>query len=285
MVISDKPFAAEPIIDVNVLKSQFHQYYNCLSEDEIQPYKIIWCSGLTLHYRADAPEKLLLIYGSLLVIIKNINGTLSKLKLDYKDINFLVEETGSTVNCITIDYKSGLKERIFYDSIVSNLVNDLLLELRKKLVQKVPEVHRGDLPDPAFSDAEENNYPGALVARAAVMDKSSVLCSLKQKKLYDHPGLLFRKVITRTHFTIVCQKEILIFMEQANTRENHNMEGELLYISLSSLRNVSLEATGKGMLLKYIFTTERILELFYENERTDKLLKVMSYINSMTARS
>lgn len=283
MVISDKPFAAEPIIDVNVLKGQFHQYYNCLKEEEIQPYKIILCSRLTPR-KPEESEKLLLIYGSVLIIIKNNNEAISKLKLDYNDINFLVRETGSTVNSVTIDYKSGLKERIFYDAMASGLVNGLLLELRKKLVEKVCDSHRSDLSDPAFSDAEENTYFGAHMAREAVMDKAEVLCSLKQKKVYNHPGLLFSKVITQTHFTLLCKKEILIFMERASTRENHNIEGDLLYISLSSLRNVSLEATGKGMLLKYVFHTERVVELFYENESTDQLLKVMSYINSMTAR-
>ncbi len=280
MFSADRTGATEPIIDIDALKNQFPQYYSCLSQDEIQPYKIILCSGL-LTKKDELLEKLVLIYRDNLIIIKNISGRISKLKLNFSDINYVINEGRPNSNSITIDYKYDLRERIYYDLEVNDLVNGLLLELRKKLIENTLLLEKDDYSDLNFSDAEENKYQGAVVAKAAVMDKASILCSLKQKKIHHYPGLVFSKVITLTHFTVVCKKEIIIFMEKVNYRANHTISGDIIHIPLGALKNVALEATGKGMIMKYTFNTEKKLEMFYENERTDQLLKIMSYINSM----
>ncbi len=283
MISSDRAVAAEPIIDIKILKNKFPQYYRCLGENELQPYKIVLCSNLIAH-REELLEKIIMIYGTKLVIIKNINSNISKMNLDFADINYVVNEGQPNSYCITINYKNDLKERIFFDSNVNDLVKNLLVELRKKLIENTFINEREEYSEPAFSDTEENIYAGALLAKDAVIDKTSVLCSLKQKKVYNHPGLLFNKVMTQSHFSVVCKKEIIIFMENNNSRPSHNITGDLIHIPLRALKNIALEATGKGMKMKYVFNSDQKLELFYENERTDQLLKIMSYINSMIVR-
>ncbi|EMS70303.1 hypothetical protein [Ruminiclostridium cellobioparum] len=283
MISSDRAVTAEPIIDIKILKDKFPQYYRCLGQDELQPHKIVLCSNLIAN-KDELLEKLIMIYSTKLVIIKIINGSISKMNLGFEDINYVVNEGQPNSYCISIDYRNGLKERIFFDSNVNELVNGLLVELRKKLIENTFITEKLDYSDIAFSDTEENIYTGALLAKNAVIDKASVLCSLKQKKVYHHPGLLFNKVMTHAHFTIVCKQEIIIFMENDNSRPNHNITGDLIHIPLRALKNIALEATGKGMKMKYVFNTDKKMEIFYENERTDQLLKIMSYINSMIVR-
>ena len=282
MFSPDRSIATEPIIDIDSLKTYFPQYYSCLSEAELKPYKIILCSNLMLH-REESLEKIILIYSSKLLIIKNINSNISKLKLTFEEINFVVNEGLPNSNCITIDYKSELMERIFYDSNVNDLVNGLLVELRKKLIEN-SFCQEENYSDFAFSDAEENKYLGAAIAKAAILEKATIICSLKQKKVYNYPGLVFSKIMTPTHFTIMTRNEMVIFIERTTSRANHNFSGDLIHVPLRALKNVTLEATGKGMIMKYIFNSERKLKLFYENERTDQLLKIMSYINSLISR-
>ncbi len=283
MFSSDRSIATEPIIDIDSLKTYFPQYYSCLREDELKPYKIILCTNLLLH-REESLEKLILIYSSKLLIIKNINNSISKLKLAFEEINFVVNEGLPNSNCITIDYKSELMERFFYDSNVNDLVNGLLVELRKKLIESSFCTEEENNSDFAFSDAEENKYLGAAIARAAILEKATIICSIKQKKVYNYPGLVFSKIVTPTHFTMMTKNEIVIFIERITSRASHNISGDLIHVPLRALKNVTLEATGKGMIMKYIFNSERKLELFYENERTDQLLKIMSYINSLISR-
>ncbi|MDF2987250.1 MAG: hypothetical protein K0R50_2760 [Eubacterium sp.] len=280
MISADRANTTGPIINIEVLKNGFPKYYGCLGQDELQPDKIILCSSL-IEKSDELLEKVILVYSTKLIIIKNLNSYLSKYKLNYEDINYIILEGMPNPYSITIDYKYDLKERIFYDAKSYDLVYELVSDLRKKFLDSTV---LEDYSDFAFSDVEEKTYPGASIARAGVLEQGSVLCSLKQKRIFDHPGLVFRKFITKTHFSVVCKKEIIIFFEKINSRINHNFSGDLIHIPLKALKNVSLEATGKGMILKYLFNTDRRLELFYDNDSTDQLLKIMSYINSMITR-
>ncbi len=282
MVSSDGYIATEPIININILKNAYPAYYNCLNEDELQPYKIILCSNL-IGKREEFAEKIILLYNTEFIMFKNVNSKISKYKLLLEEINFLVNEGLPHSYCIAIDYRNALSERIYYDSEVNDLVSGLLNELRKKLIESTSIAERVDYSDLAFSDMEFNKYPGAEFAKSGILDKNSVLCSLMQRKVYNHPGLVFSKVLTNAHFTVICKKEILVFMERSSTRVNHSISGDLIHIPLRALKNISIEATGKGMLLKYLFNSNRKLELFYENQSTDQLLKIMSYVNSMIA--
>lgn len=283
MISADRSNTTGPIINIEVLKNGFPKYYGCLSHDELQPYKIILCSGL-IEKKEELLEKIILVYSTKLIIIKNINANISKYKLNYDDINYITLEGMPDPYCITIDYKYDLKERVFCNAEAFDLVYELIRDLRKKILNSISLEEREDYSDIAFSDMEEKKYPGASIARASVLEQDSVLCSLKQRRIFDHPGLVFRKFITKTHFTLVCKKEIIIFFEKINSRINNNFSGDLIHIPLKALKNVSLEATGKGMILKFLFNTDKKLELFYDNDRTDQLLKIMSYINSMITR-
>ncbi len=283
MISADRSNTTGPIINIEVLKNGFPKYYGCLSHDELQPYKIILCSGL-IEKKEELLEKIILVYSTKLIIIKNINANISKYKLNYDDINYITLEGMPDPYCITIDYKYDLKERVFCNTEAFDLVYELIRDLRKKILNSISLEEREDYSDIAFSDMEEKKYPGASIARASVLEQDSVLCSLKQRRIFDHPGLVFRKFITKTHFTLVCKKEIIIFFEKINSRINNNFSGDLIHIPLKALKNVSLEATGKGMILKFLFNTDKKLELFYDNDRTDQLLKIMSYINSMITR-
>ncbi len=283
MISEDRSNTTGPIINIEVLKNGFPKYYGCLSHDELQPYKIILCSGL-IEKKEELLEKIILVYSTKLIIIKNINANISKYKLNYDDINYITLEGMPDPYCITIDYKYDLKERVFCNAEAFDLVYELIRDLRKKILNSISLEEREDYSDIAFSDMEEKKYPGASIARASVLEQDSVLCSLKQRRIFDHPGLVFRKFITKTHFTVVCKKEIIIFFEKINTRINNNFSGDLIHIPLKALKSVSLEATGKGMILKFLFNTDKKLELFYDNDRTDQLLKIMSYINSMITR-
>ncbi len=283
MISADRSNNTGPIITIEVLKNGFPKYYGCLSHDELQPYKIILCSSL-IEKKEELLEKIILVYSTKLIIIKNINANISKYKLNYDDINYITLEGMPDPYCITIDYKYDLKERVFCNAEAFDLVYELIRDLRKKILNSISLEEREDYSDIAFSDMEEKKYPGASIARASVLEQDSVLCSLKQRRIFDHPGLVFRKFITKTHFTVVCKKEIIIFFEKINSRINKNFSGDLIHIPLKALKNVSLEATGKGMILKFLFNTDKKLELFYDNDRTDQLLKIMSYINSMITR-
>ncbi len=280
MISADKSYIADPIIDMGILRREFPQYYSYLGVDELQPRKIILCSNLIIK-KDDALEKIIFIYRDRLVILKYINGNISKYTLEYSDIDYVVKEGVPEPYCITIEYKSELKERIFYDRIAYATVDSLLYELRSSLADHVSSGVENSQAEFAFSDLEENKYPGAAIAKAAVIDRSSVICSLKQKRVYDRLGLIFRKTVTYTHFTVVCKKELLIFFEKSSSRHEHTVSGDLIHISINALKNISIEATGTGMLLKYQFNSGRKMQLFYENERTDQLLKIMSYINGL----
>ncbi len=282
MVSSDRYVAPEPIINIDILKASFPAYYNLLNQDELQPYKIILCSNLS-GKKEEAAETIILLYNSEFIMLKNVTNGISKHKLLLEDVNFLVNEGVPHSYCIVIDYKHAQNERIYYDSKVNDLVRGILTEFRIKLLESMRIDERSACSELAFSDMELNKYPGAAIAKSLILDENSVLCSLMQRKVHNHPGLLFSKVVTNTHFTVVCKREIIIFMERSSTRVSRDISGDLIHIPLRALRNISIEATGKGMLLKYLFNSNRKLELFYENQSTEQLLKIMSYVNSLIA--
>lgn len=181
MFPSDRSSATEPIIDIDSLKAYFPQYYSCLSEAELNPYKIILCSNLMLQ-REESFEKLILIYSSKLLIIKNLNNSISKLKLAFEEINFVVNEGLPNSKCITIDYKYEFVERIYYDSNVNDLVNGLLVELRKKLIENSFYAEEENYSDLAFSDAEENKYLGAAIAKGSYWRRLQLYAVLSKRK-------------------------------------------------------------------------------------------------------
>jgi hypothetical protein len=86
---------------------------------------------------------------------------------------------------------------------------------------------------------------------------------------------------SQTHYTIVSNNEIVVFKEKYEPMDDKDICGDLIFIPLNSVKSVSLESTDKGMLMKYMFSTKKTFELFYQNEKTDELLKAMSYINGV----
>ncbi len=283
MISANRAFDLEPLIDIKTLKSKFPQYYKYLYGDELQPNKIVLCSNLILK-KDDTLEKILLVYKDRFIIIKSINGNITKYIIEYKDIDYIVSEGMPNPSGIAVEYRTDARERIFYDAEGMEIVNTLLLELRKNINMAVNIIQREGIPELAFSDMEAKKYAGAVIANNALLDKASAVCSIKQKRIYTRVGYLFRRTLTQTHFTIVCKREIVIFREKGKARTGDSVSGDLMYIPLGAIKNVSIEATGKGMILKYLFNSNRKLELYYENERTDQLLKLMSYLNGQVSK-
>lgn len=282
MISVDKAFDLGPSITMDFLKNEFPQYYKQLDEIELQPVKIILCSGL-ISRKDDTLEKILLVYSDRYVIIKSINKSIYKYIIEYKDIDYILKEGVPYPGSIVIEYKSDARERIFYDEKSSEVIDLLLLELRKNIAGLAKINYETD-PGLSFSDMEEKKYPGAAIVRNALLNPSYAVCSLFQKKLNNRFGLLFRKTLTETHFTVVCKGEVIIFREKGRKMNGSGIWGDLLHIPLGAVRNVSIEATGEGMILRYLFNSNRKLEIFYENERTDQLLKIMSYINGLISK-
>lgn len=283
MISANRAYDLEPLININTLKNEFPQYYKYLYGDELQPNKIILCSRLILK-REDTLEKILLVYKERFVIIKSINGNITKYIVEYKDIDYIVSEGMPTPSGIAVEYRTDVRERIFYDEKGLEIIDNLLLELRKNIDMASDIIHDENTPELAFSDMEAQKYSGAVIANKAVLDKASALCSLKQKRIYTRAGFLFRRTLTPTHFTIICKKEIIIFREKGKSGNGDSVSGDLILIGLGAIKNLSIEATGEGMILKYLFHSNRKLELFYENERTGQLLKIMSYINGLVTK-
>lgn len=277
MISANKSFSQGPIINIGILKSEFPKFYSCLESDELSPTHILVCSRL-ISKRDDLLEKLIFVYEELFVVLKSVNDKISKHRIEFNDINCIVLEDAPKTTCIAIDYKADLKEKIFFAENSFEIIDSLISNVRRKLFIKFDNSKDMNFCEVAFSDLDENKYPGAAMARRSVVDKQTALCGIKQKRVYKPFGLLFKRQMTQTHFTLLCQNEIIIFLEKSS-KVNGEVTGDLIHVSFGSLKNVSVEATGKGMLLKYLFRSGRKLEFFYENERTEQLLKLMSFVN------
>ncbi len=263
--------------DIELLKSEYEEYYNILTQAELSPVNIIMCSSLTTE-RHNAFEKIILIYENRIVVLKKVNGSISKYNIEYNDINYIVIEGLPKPVCLNIYYKEEGRERIFFDSFAEEIMNKLVKELRKLVIHGRGTVEAVKLFE---YNNEEPLYIGKTLTTEALFKNQISVCELYQRRVYDRYWSIFRKIITQTHYSVVSNNEMVVFKEKYEPMDDKDICGDLIFIPLNSVKNVSLESTDKGMVLKYMFSTMKTFELFYQNEKTDELLKAMSYINGV----
>ncbi len=281
MISMDNYSAVEPLEGkIEVLKKGYIEYYNSLREDEFHPQKIIISSDL-LVIENESLEKVILLYSNKLIILKRVDNNILKNILEYNDINYIVDEEISSSSCLTILYGTDREERIFYDSKGYSIAKALLYDLRKLIVSKAAILKGESKPNYKLSDLEQSSYIGASIAKNAILDNSAIIGSLQQKRVYNYSWWILRKILTNTHVTIINENEVVVFIEKFNDKRKRNVSGDLFFIPIKALMSISIEATGKGMIMRYLFYSGRKFELFYQNEKTDELLKVMSFINGI----
>ncbi len=263
--------------DIELLKNEYEEYYSTLTQNELSPVNIILCSSLT-NDTDNGFEKILLIYEDRIVVLEKGNGSISKYNIGYNDVNYIVIEGLPRPGCLSIYYKEEGRERIFFDPFAEEIVNRLVEELRKLIIQDGDSNKEGRLSE---YNAGELWYMGKVLTTEALFKDQTVVCELYQKRVYDRYWSIFRKTITQTHYSIVSNNEMVVFKEKYEPMDDKDICGDLIFIPLNSIKNVSLESTDKGMVLKYMFCCKKAFELFYQNEKTDELLKAMSFINGV----
>jgi hypothetical protein len=274
-----KPDYIDTIIDdIEILKKDYFNYYNCLCADELQPCKIINCVNLVI--KKNYPrDKMILFYTDRLIVLKYVNDRISKNTILYSGINYIVYGGVPYLSRLTIYYNYNEKEKISFDSSSNDIVNFLLSDLRKSISQ------RGEIAEPEnvsiIADFAENKQIGALIARKAMINEQSVLACIKQKKVYDRGWSVRRKLLTQAHCSILSNSEVVVLLQNSRSKKEKDINGDLVFIPIQALKSTSIEATGKGMVMKYLFCSDMKYQLFYENERTDELLKIMSFLNGI----
>ncbi len=263
--------------DIELLKSEYEEYYNILIQGELSPINILMCSSLT-NEKNNAFEKFLLLYEDRIIVLKKVNGNISKHAIEYNDINYIVIEGLPKPVCLNLYYKEEGRERIFFDSFAEEIMNRLVKELRKLIIHGRATEEAVNLFE---NNSDERDYIGKALTTQALFKNQVSVCELYQKRVYDRYWSIFRKVSTQTHYSIVSNSEMVVFKEKFEPMDDKDICGDLIFIPLTSVKNVSLESTDKGMVLKYMFYTTKTFELFYQNEKTDELLKAMSYINGV----
>ncbi len=263
--------------DIELLKSEYEEYYNILIQGELSPINILMCSSLT-NEKNNAFEKFLLLYEDRIIVLKKVNGNISKHAIEYNDINYIVIEGLPKPVCLNLYYKEEGRERIFFDSFAEEIMDRLVKELRKLIIHGRVTEETVNLFE---NNSDEREYIGKALTTQALFKNQVSVCELYQKRVYDRYWSIFRKVSTQTHYSIVSNSEMVVFKEKFEPVDDKDICGDLIFIPLTSVKNVSLESTDKGMVLKYMFYTTKTFELFYQNEKTDELLKAMSYINGV----
>lgn len=263
--------------DIELLKSEYEEYYNILIQAELSPINILMCSSLT-NEKNNAFEKFLLLYEDRIIVLKKVNGNISKHAIEYNDINYIVIEGLPKPGCLNLYYKEEGRERIFFDSFAEEIMDRLVKELRKLIIHGRVTEETVNLFE---NNSDEREYIGKALTTQALFKNQVSVCELYQKRVYDRYWSIFRKVSTQTHYSIVSNSEMVVFKEKFEPVDDKDICGDLIFIPLTSVKNVSLESTDKGMVLKYMFYTTKTFELFYQNEKTDELLKAMSYINGV----
>ena len=263
--------------DIELLKNEYEEYYSTLTQNELSPVNIILCSSLT-NDTDNGFEKILLIYEDRIVVLEKGNGSISKYNIGYNDVNYIVIEGLPRPGCLSIYYKEEGRERIFFDPFAEEIVNRLVKELRKLIIQDGDSNKEGRLSE---YNAGEPWYMGKVLTTATLFKDQTVVCELYQKRVYGRYWSIFRKTITQTHYSIVSNNEMVVFKEKYEPMDDKDICGDLIFIPLNSIKNVSLESTDKGMVLKYMFCCKKTFELIYQNEKTDELLKAMSFINGV----
>ncbi len=263
--------------DIELLKSEYEEYYNILIQGELSPINILMCSSLT-NEKNNAFEKFLLLYEDRIIVLKKVNGNISKHAIEYNDINYIVIEGLPKPVCLNLYYKEEGRERIFFDSFAEEIMDRLVKELRKLIIHGRVTEETVNLVE---NNSDEREYIGKALTTQALFKNQVSVCELYQKRVYDRYWSIFRKVSTQTHYSIVSNSEMVVFKEKFEPVDDKDICGDLIFIPLTSVKNVSLESTDKGMVLKYMFYTTKTFELFYQNEKTDELLKAMSYINGV----
>lgn len=263
--------------DKDFFKTEYEEYYNSLSQEELSPLNILACSALT-NDKHNAFEKILLIYVDKIIVLKKVNGSISKYPIEYGDINYIVMVGHPHPVCMTIQYKKEGREKIYFDDFAEEVVNSMVNDLRRhvagnKTCNKVVKSYS--------INEDESDYIGKTLADGSLFENQKCICNLEQKRVYDRYWSIFRKVTTQTHYSVVSNDEIVIFIEKYEPCDEKDICGDLVYISLKSLKRVSLETTERGMIMKYMFKSKKIFELYYQNERTDELLKAMAFMNGV----
>ncbi len=263
--------------DIELLKNEYEEYYDTLLQAELSPVNIIICSSLT-NDKHSVFEKILLLYENKIVVLKKVNGRISKYSIEYNDINYIVIEGLPKPVCLNIYYKEEGRERIFFDSFAEEIINRIVKEVREFITKGRTSEEVAKLSEYASYEPE---YIGKVLTTEALFKHQISVLELYQRRVYDRYWSIFRKIITQTHYSIVSNNEIVVFKEKYEPMDDKDICGDLIFIPLNSVKSVSLESTDKGMLMKYMFSTKITFELFYQNEKTDELLKAMSYINGV----
>lgn len=271
----------DTIIDnIEMLRKDYTHYYNSLSIDELEPCKVVICSYL---HKNELHEDILLLYSSNLIILKKLISKVSKKIIQYTDINYIISEGMPDPFCITIHYNLNEEEKLYFEPGKNDIINSLLFDLRRLVALKIEDDIGEIESNISLYDLEKDKYIGATITKDVLMKEQSVICSIKQRTIYSHGWSILRKIISKTHYTVLCNDEIVIFLERTNSKSQQNNIGDLIFIPIKALKCTSIEATGKGMIMRYQFSDSKY-ELFYENEQTDDLLKIMSYINGKIAK-
>lgn len=95
--------------DIELLKNEYEEYYDTLLQAELSPVNIIICSSLT-NDKHSVFEKILLLYENKIVVLKKVNGRISKYSIEYNDINYIVIEGLPKPVCLNIYYKEEGRE-------------------------------------------------------------------------------------------------------------------------------------------------------------------------------
>ncbi|ACL77512.1 hypothetical protein [Ruminiclostridium cellulolyticum] len=263
--------------DIELLKNEYEEYFNSLMQTELSPVHILLCSSLT-HQKNNAYEKILLIYEDRIVVLKKVNQSITKYTIRYSDINYIVLEGLPRPVGLNIHYNEEDREEVFFDPFAEEIMDRLVKELRKLIIQENSFKEVFDLCE---QNIDESWYMGKVLTAEALFKNQTSVCELYQKRVYDRYWSIFRKIITQTHYSIVSNNEIIVFKENYEPMDDKDICGDLIFVPLNSIKRVSLESIEKGMVLKYMFFNAKTFELFYQSEKTDELLKAMSFINGV----
>ncbi|HEX2925981.1 MAG TPA: hypothetical protein VHP38_06950 [Ruminiclostridium sp.] len=262
--------------DIGFLKNEYGDYYGSLLQEERSPLSILLCSALVAE-KHNSFEKILLIYTDRIIVLKKVNGVISKYPIEYGNINYIVMEGLPHPGCLIIHFSEEGREKIFFDSFAEDAIKRLAVDLRKMIAPGSGPCNEAGRSIENMED--KSAYIGKTLAFEALFENQTCMCSLSQRRVYERYWSIFRKIVTQTHYSIVSTNEVLVFMEKYEPTDEKDICGDLIFIPLNSVKKVSLEATERGMIMKYKFNTLKTFELFYQNERTEELLQAMSFIN------
>ncbi len=218
---------ARPVKSFEEIPHSFKEY---ISQSEPLPYSIYSPSD---HWgKKQTNAKLTCMYQDRIVILEVLENKVNEICYLFKDINYIEQGTILEYNSVVAVYFHPLVTAIRQSHFISNKIGD------NQKLSKLDYLNR-------------LNYKFFNYSHAAILPREEVMGTVYQPAIYEKFILLFTRVVTLGHLTILTDQELIIIKEELTEekrKSNANNGGVWVYIPLHKIVSITINNERKNVI-------------------------------------